>query len=107
VDLLNRLWLFFIFSSLTPLLQQRDVAVQPVLDFLTKAGAPGSLDEMVHAKLPWLTAGLLILTAHVITTVAPPSVPPDQRLELLLRRDPARPTPWELERAERGLDLTL
>ena len=85
----------------------QDVELKPVLDFLARAGAPGSLDEIVHAQLPRLTAALLILTAQVMATIAPSSIPPAERMDLLIRRDPGRPTPWELERAERVLDLTL
>jgi hypothetical protein len=48
----------------------QDSEVKPVLDFLPTAGSSGSLDEMVHAKLPRLTATLLILTAQVIQTSA-------------------------------------
>jgi hypothetical protein len=78
-----------------------------VLRFLVGAGVPGPIDEMVQAELPRLTAALLILTGRVIDILEPAGMDPMERLDLLTRRDRARPTEWELGRAARVLDLTL
>jgi uncharacterized protein YrrD len=78
-----------------------------ILVFLTHGGFRARVDEMVRADLPRLMAALLILDGHIISVLEPASMPPLERWELLTRTDSDRPTPWEIERATRVLDLTL
>ncbi|MEA2595243.1 MAG: magnesium and cobalt exporter, family [Thermomicrobiales bacterium] len=80
---------------------------ETILVFLTHSGFRARVDEMVRADLPRLMAALLILGGRVISVLEPASMPPLERWELLTRREPDRPTPWELDRASRVLDLTL
>jgi hypothetical protein len=81
--------------------------LSPLLVFLADAGVPGPLDERVRAEVPKLMAALLLLSGRVIALLEPENVSPEERLERLLRPTPGRPTRWEVERAERVLDLTL
>jgi hypothetical protein len=90
--------------SKTALVVAQDVEVKPVLDFLEAAVACALLDEMVHTKLPRLTATLLMLTAHVISTIAPSSAPLDERPDRLMRG--AR-CARRCKQAVHTLDLTL
>jgi Domain of unknown function (DUF1931) len=85
----------------------RDLELEPLLVFLADAGVPGPLDELVRAEIPRLMAALLVLAGRVIAVLEPENASPVERLELLLRPGPGRPTRWELERAARVLDLTL
>ena len=77
----------------------RGEQVEPLLVFLADAGVPGPLDELVRAEIPRLMAALLVLAGRVIAVLEPENASPVERLELLLRPTPGRPTRWELERA--------
>jgi hypothetical protein len=84
-----------------------DLALQPLLTFLADAGVPGSLDERVRSEIPRLMAALLLLAGCVIRILEPSDMSTTERLDRLLRHDPTGPTPWELQRASRVLNLTL
>lgn len=75
--------------------------------FLADSGFRAGVDEMVRSELPYLMAALLVLGGRVISTLEPMSVPPLERWDLLTRSDQTHPTPWEIDRATRILDLTL
>jgi uncharacterized protein YrrD len=85
----------------------KEIDAGPVLVFLAGTGVQGPVDEMVQAEVPRLMAALLILGGRIIAVLEPASVPPLERFELLTRTTADRPTPWELDRATRVLDLTL
>lgn len=84
-----------------------EVELQPLLAFLTDAGVPAPLDELVRAELPKLMAGLLLLTGRVIAILSPSDLTTEERLERLVRHLPAQPTHWEIERSTRIVNLTL
>ena len=84
-----------------------DLALQPLLTFLADAGVPGSLDERVRPEIPRLMAALLLLAGCVIRLLEPSDMSTAERLDRLIRHDPTGPTPWELQRASRVLNLTL
>ena len=83
------------------------VEVDPALFFSEEARVNPAIDVMVRAELPRLTAAMLVLTSRIVATFAPANVPLEDLCRLVSRTDPDRPTPWELERAERVLDLTI
>jgi hypothetical protein len=85
----------------------RGIEADPVFLFLADAGLEGPYDEGIRPELPRLMAALLVLSGNVISILEPNDVPPLERLDLLTRKERDRPTPWEVERAERVLDLTL
>lgn len=84
-----------------------EVELRPLLVFLAEAGIRGPLDELVRNEVPRLMAALLLLAARIIAIVQPADMSTEERLERLIRRLPAQPTHWELERAARILHLTL
>ena len=83
------------------------VEVDPALFFSAAARVNPAIDEMVRADLPRLSIALLVLTSRITATLEPVDVPPEERCHLVTRRDPDRPTTWELERAARVLDLSI
>jgi len=85
----------------------RAIDVDPALVFAGEARVNRAVDEMVRADLPRLTMALLVLTSRIVATLEPVDLAPDERRTLVARRDPNRPTSWELERAARVLELTL
>ncbi len=85
----------------------REIELEPVLVFLYAAGSPEILDEEIRGDLPRLMAALLLLGAQMVALLEPATIPPKERLELLLRADQARPTLWEVERAVQAIDLVL
>ena len=84
-----------------------EIDVQPILAFLLGAGLDHQIDELVHAEVPRLTAALVLLAGRIIAILEPGSWSPQERIERLLRPPSGEPTPWEVERAARVLDLTL
>ena len=84
-----------------------ELELRPLLVFLAEAGIRGPLDELVRNEVPRLMAALLLLAARIIAIVQPADMSTEERLERLIRRLPAQPTHWELERAARILHLTL
>lgn len=85
----------------------RVLEVDPAFFFSEKARVDSSIDELVRAELPRLTVALLVLASRVIVALEPTARAPEERDLLVLRRSTNHPTPWELERAERVLDLTI
>ena len=85
----------------------KDLDVDPAGVFLAQIRASDTIDEMVRAELPRLTAVMLVLTSRIVATVDPSELPPDEVLRLITRQRPHHPTAWELERAARVLDLAL
>jgi osmotically-inducible protein OsmY/sporulation protein YlmC with PRC-barrel domain len=84
-----------------------EVELEPVLVFLYAAGSPEILDENLRGDLPKLMTALLLLGAQMVALLEPAVIPPKERLELLMRTEHARPTPWEIERATQAIDLVL
>ena len=85
----------------------RTIEVDPAFFLSAEARVNPAIDVMVRAELPRLTAAMLVLTSRIVATFAPANVPLEDLCRLVSRTDPDRPTPWELERAERVLDLTI
>jgi hypothetical protein len=83
------------------------IEVDPAFFFSDTARVNPAIDELVRAELPRLTVALLVLASRVIAALEPTARAPEERDLLVLRRIPNHPTPWELERAERVLDLTI
>jgi hypothetical protein len=75
--------------------------------YLAEAGAPGQLDERVRDEVPLMMATLLVVAARVIAVLEPASMSTEERLDRLLRVRPTVPTPWEIERARRVVEMTL
>jgi hypothetical protein len=78
-----------------------------ILTFLAGAGFRARVDEGLQADVPRLMAALLILSSRIIALLEPANLSPVERLELLRRKDNGRPTMWEIERANRVIELTL
>jgi hypothetical protein len=85
----------------------RAIEIDPAFFFSDEARVDHSIDELVRADLPRLTAALLVLASRVIAALEPTAQSPEERDRLESRRIPDQPAPWELERAERVLDLTI
>ena len=85
----------------------KELEADPAAVFKTWAAPNIMVDEMLRAELPRLTTAMLVLTGQVIAALEPADRPGGERDQLLVRTDPDRPSPWELERAERVLALTL
>ena len=83
------------------------IEVDPALVFAGEARVNRAVDELVRADLPRLTTALLVLTSRIVATLEPANLAPDERRTLVARRNPSRPTAWELGRAARVLDLTV
>jgi len=85
----------------------KDQEVDPAAVFKTWVAPNMMVDELLRAELPRLTTALLVLTGQVVAALEPTDRPGSERDRLLVRTALDRPSPWELERAERVLALTL
>jgi hypothetical protein len=81
--------------------------VDPALVFAGEARVNSGIDELVRAELPRLTIALLVLQSRIVATLEPVDMPLEERCRQVTRRDPYRPTGWEVERTGRVLDLIL
>lgn len=83
------------------------IDAEAILTFLASSGVRARVDEGVQSDVPRLTAALLILSSRIIALLEPGSLSPLERLKLLDRTRDGRPTTWEIDRANRVIDLTL
>lgn len=83
------------------------IDAEAILTFLASSGVRARVDEGVQSDVPRLVAALLILSSRIIALLEPGSLSPLERLKLLDRSRDGRPTTWEIDRANRVIDLTL
>jgi hypothetical protein len=83
------------------------IDAEAILTFLASSGVRARVDEGVQSDVPRLMAALLVLSSRIIALLEPASLSPIERLKLLNRSNGGRPTAWEIDRANRVIDLTL
>jgi hypothetical protein len=83
------------------------IDAEAILTFLASSGVRARVDEGIQSDVPRLMAALLILSSRIIALLEPKSLSPLERLELLSRSHDPHPTVWEIDRANRVIDLTL